>query len=591
MATYKAPLKEIEFVLHEIAGMPELTALPGFAEATPELVMGVLEEAAKLVEGSIAPLNRSGDEEGCRFENGNVFTPAGFKQAYELYTQAGWGGLALDPEYGGQGLPYLLSTAVGEMLISANTSFSMYPGLSEGCYEAIHTHGTDALKKLYLPRLVSGEWSGTMCLTEPHAGSDVGLGRTKAIPQPDGTYLINGSKIFISAGDHDLTKNIIHLVLARLPDAPAGIRGITLFIVPKFLPNADGSVGARNKMSCGSIEHKMGIKASSTCVLNFENAAGYLIGEKNKGIQHMFTMMNAARLYVGLQGLGLAEHATQNAVRYAKERRQGRPLTRKGESSSEAVPIIQHPDVRRMLLTMKAYTEGCRMLSYETAKRLDLARHHPDAGVREAATDYVDLMTPVCKAFFTDVGFEVSSLGVQVFGGNGYIRETGMEQNIRDAKIACIYEGTNGIQSLDLIGRKLPIGYGRLLRRFFEPVQAFIAAERNNADLEFILVPLQKTFGKLQQVTVWMAERGMADPNDAAAGACEYLRLFGLVALGYFWARAAQVSITKTSDVFYRGKLATARFYAAHLLPQVNALALSIMAGSEAVMQPGEDCF
>ncbi len=344
-------------------------------------------------------------------------------------------------------------------------------------------------------------------------------------------------------------------------------------------------------MSCGSIEHKMGIKASSTCVLNFENAAGYLIGEKNKGIQHMFTMMNAARLYVGLQGLGLAEHATQNAVRYAKERRQGRPLTRKGESSSEAVPIIQHPDVRRMLLTMKAYTEGCRMLSYETAKRLDLARHHPDAGVREAATDYVDLMTPVCKAFFTDVGFEVSSLGVQVFGGNGYIRETGMEQNIRDAKIACIYEGTNGIQSLDLIGRKLPIGYGRLLRRFFEPVQAFIATERNNADLEFILVPLQKTFGKLQQVTVWMAERGMADPNDAAAGACEYLRLFGLVALGYFWARAAQVSITKTSDVFYRGKLATARFYAAHLLPQVNALALSIMAGSEAVMQPGEDCF
>ena len=591
MATYKAPLKEMEFVLQEIAGMPELTALPGFAEATPELVMGVLEEAAKLVEGSIAPLNRSGDEEGCRFENGNVFTPAGFKQAYELYTQAGWGGLALDPEYGGQGLPYLLSTAVGEMLISANTSFSMYPGLSEGCYEAIHTHGTDALKKLYLPRLVSGEWSGTMCLTEPHAGSDVGLGRTKAIPQPDGTYLINGSKIFISAGDHDLTKNIIHLVLARLPDAPAGIRGITLFIVPKFLPNADGSVGARNKMSCGSIEHKMGIKASSTCVLNFENAAGYLIGEKNKGIQHMFTMMNAARLYVGLQGLGLAEHATQNAVRYAKERRQGRPLTRKGESSSEAVPIIQHPDVRRMLLTMKAYTEGCRMLSYETAKRLDLARHHPDAGVREAATDYVDLMTPVCKAFFTDVGFEVSSLGVQVFGGNGYIRETGMEQNIRDAKIACIYEGTNGIQSLDLIGRKLPIGYGRLLRRFFEPVQAFIATERNNADLEFILVPLQKTFGKLQQVTVWMAERGMADPNDAAAGACEYLRLFGLVALGYFWARAAQVSITKTSDVFYRGKLATARFYAAHLLPQVNALALSIMAGSEAVMQPGEDCF
>ena len=591
MATYKAPLKEMEFVLQEIAGMPELTALPGFAEATPELVMGVLEEAAKLVEGSIAPLNRSGDEEGCRFENGNVFTPAGFKQAYELYTQAGWGGLALDPDYGGQGLPYLLSTAVGEMLISANTSFSMYPGLSEGCYEAIHTHGTDALKKLYLPRLVSGEWSGTMCLTEPHAGSDVGLGRTKAIPQPDGTYLINGSKIFISAGDHDLTKNIIHLVLARLPDAPAGIRGITLFIVPKFLPNADGSVGARNKVSCGSIEHKMGIKASSTCVLNFENAAGYLIGEKNKGIQHMFTMMNAARLYVGLQGLGLAEHATQNAVRYAKERRQGRPLTRKGESSSEAVPIIQHPDVRRMLLTMKAYTEGCRMLSYETAKRLDLARHHPDAGVREAATDYVDLMTPVCKAFFTDVGFEVSSLGVQVFGGNGYIRETGMEQNIRDAKIACIYEGTNGIQSLDLIGRKLPIGYGRLLRRFFEPVQAFIATERNNADLEFILVPLQKTFGKLQQVTVWMAERGMADPNDAAAGACEYLRLFGLVALGYFWARAAQVSITKTSDVFYRGKLATARFYAAHLLPQVNALALSIMAGSEAVMQPGEDCF
>jgi len=591
MATYKAPLKEMQFVLQEIAGMPELTALPAFAEATPDLVMGVLEEVAKLVEGSIAPLNRSGDEEGCRFEQGNVFTPAGFKEAYELYTQGGWGGLALDPEYGGQGLPYLLSTAAGEMLISANTSFSMYPGLSEGCYEAIHTHGTDSLKKLYLPKLVSGEWSGTMCLTEPHAGSDVGLGRTKAIAQPDGTYLINGSKIFISAGEHDLTKNIIHLVLARLPDAPAGIRGITLFIVPKFLPNADGSVGARNKMGCGSIEHKMGIKASSTCLLNFENAVGYLIGEKNKGIQHMFTMMNAARLFVGLQGLGLAEHATQNAVQYAKERKQGRPLTRKGESSSEAVPIIQHPDVRRMLLTMKAYTEGCRMLSYETAKRLDLARHHPDAAVREAAMDYVDLMTPVCKAFFTDIGFEVSSLGVQVFGGNGYIREYGMEQNIRDAKIACIYEGTNGIQSLDLIGRKLPTGYGRLLRRFFEPVQEFIAAEQNNAELQFILVPLQKTFGKLQQVTVWMAERGMADSNDAAAGACEYLRLFALVALAHFWARAAKISLTQTDDAFYRGKLATARFYGAHLLPQVNALALSIMAGSEAVMQPDEACF
>jgi len=591
MATYKAPLKEMEFVLNEIAGLRELAALPGFAEATPELVTGVLEEAAKLVEGSIAPLNRSGDEEGCRFEKGNVFTPAGFKQAYELYTQGGWGGLALDPDYGGQGLPYLVSTAVAEMLISANTSFSMYPGLTEGCYEAIHTHGTDELKKRYLPKLVSGEWSGTMCLTEPHAGSDVGLGRTKALPQPDGTYLISGSKIFISAGEHDLTKNIIHLVLARLPDAPAGIRGITLFIVPKFLLNADGGEGSRNKVSCGSIEHKMGIKASSTCVLNFESAAGYLIGEKNNGIQHMFTMMNAARLYVGLQGLGLAEHATQNAVQYAKERKQGRPLTRKGESSSEAVPIIQHPDVRRMLLTMKAYTEGCRMLSYETAKQLDLARHHPDADVRQAAMDYVDLMTPVCKAFFTDVGFEVSSLGVQVFGGNGYIREYGMEQNIRDAKIACIYEGTNGIQSLDLIGRKLPTGYGRLLRRFFEPEQAFIAAEQNNADLQFILVPLQKTFGKLQQVTVWIAERGMADPNDAAAGAYEYLRLFGLVALGYFWARAAKISMTKTDDVFYRGKLATARFYAAHLLPQVNALALSIMAGSEAVMQPDEACF
>ncbi len=591
MATYKAPLKEMEFVLREIAGIEELNALPPFAEAGPDLVGGVLEEAAKLVEGSIAPLNRSGDEEGCRFENGNVFTPKGFKGAYELYAQGGWIGLSLDPKYGGQGLPYLLGTAVGEMLISANTSFSMYPGLSEGCYEAIHTHGTEELKTRYLPKLVSGEWSGSMCLTEPHAGSDVGLGRTKAVPQADGTYLISGSKIFISCGEHDLTKNIIHLVLARLPDAPAGIRGITLFIVPKFLLNADGSEGSRNKVYCGSIEHKMGIKASSTCVLNFENAVGYLIGEKNKGIQHMFTMMNAARLYVGLQGLGLAEHATQNAVQYAKERKQGRPLTRKGESSGEAVPIIQHPDVRRMLLTMKAYTEGCRMLSYETAKQLDLARHHTDDAVRQTAMDYVDLMTPICKAFLTDVGFEVSSLGVQVFGGNGYIREYGMEQNIRDAKITCIYEGTNGIQSLDLIGRKLPTGYGRLLRRFFEPVQAFIAAEQNNADLQFILLPLQKTFAKLQQVTVWIAERGTADPNEAAAGATEYLRLFGLVALGYFWTRAAKIALPKAGDAFYRGKLATARFYAAHLLPQVNALALSILAGSEAVMQPDEACF
>ncbi|SRR5712692_2792542 len=497
----------------------------------------------------------------------------------------------MDPEYGGQGLAYTLSIAVNEMLIASNLSFSTYSLLSVGAYEAIYQHAAKELKDLYLPPLATGEWSGTQCLTEPHAGSDVGLGRTKAERAGDGAYRITGTKIFITAGEHDLSRNIIHMVLARLPDGGPGIRGISLFLIPKFLVNPDGGLGERNGVRCGGIEHKMGIKASATCVINFNNAVGYLVGQEHRGIQHMFTMMNGARLGVALQGLGLGEFATQNAIAYAKERRQGRPLTHKGESSNEAVPIIQHPDVRRMLLTMKAYTEGCRMLMYDTAKQVDLMRHHPDPEVRERAGDYVDLMTPVVKAFVTDTGFEVANLGVQVYGGAGYIREHGMEQTARDARIPMIYEGTNGIQALDLVGRKLPMHNGRLLRRFFHPVQVFLEAESANPDLGFITGPLRNAFTRLQATTAWMAERGLNDPHQPAAGACEYLRLLGLTALGYFWARAARTALPKAAEPFYRTKLATARFYAAKLLPQVDALAAGVMAGAETVMAPDEADF
>ena len=587
MPTYKAPLRDIRFVLHELLQVAQLAELPGYGEATPDTIDAVLEEAAKLCEAVLAPLNRTGDEEGCHYENGVVRAPAGFKEAYSVFIAAGWSGLACDPAYGGQGLPKVLNTAFEEMICSANLSFGTYPGLSHGAYNALDLHGTDELKTRYLAKLVDGTWSGTMCLTEPQCGTDLGLIRSKAEPGADGAWRITGTKIFISAGEHDLTENILHLVLARLPDAPVGIRGISLFLVPKFLVKANGELGQRNGVACGGIEHKMGIKASATCVMNFEDAAGWLVGKPHKGMSAMFTMMNAARLAVGIQGLGLAETAYQGARDYAKERLQGRALAGAKFPGKPADPIIVHPDVRRMLLTMRAYTEGARALAYWVGMQLDVAAKHPDAAARQEADDLVALMTPIVKAFLTDSGFDVANLGMQVFGGHGYIRENGMEQLSRDARIAQLYEGTNGIQALDLVGRKLGIGTGRLLRRFFHPVQAFIEETQGEPPMAEFTLPLLKAFARLQQTTAWVAQQGLKDPEEAGAAASDYLRLFALVAIAYMWARMARIALDKQDGddaEFYRAKLATARFYMTRLLPQHTAHAAALMAGKAPLM-------
>jgi alkylation response protein AidB-like acyl-CoA dehydrogenase len=589
MPSYKAPLDDIRFLLNEVIGAGELVQLPGYAEATPETFEAILTEAAKICEEVLFPLNQSGDEEGCHFENGAVTTPKGFKEAYKTFRESGWTGLSCKTEYGGQGLPLLLNFVIDEIVCSANLSFGMYPGLSHGAWNAIDKHGNDELKKRYLPKLTDGTWTGTMCLTEPQCGTDLGLIRTKADPQPGGSYRITGTKIFISAGEHDLAENIIHLVLARMPDAPAGIRGISLFLVPKFVPKEDGSLGARNGAVCGSIEHKMGIKASATCVMNFDNATGWLVGKPHKGMSAMFTMMNEARLAVGLQGLGLAEVAYQNAVIYAKERLQGRALTGAKFPDKPADPLIVHPDVRRNLLTMKALTEGCRALACWIGRELDIEAKHPDEKVRAEASDLVALMIPIIKSFLTDTGFDVANLAVQIYGGHGYIRDNGVEQYVRDARITQIYEGANGIQALDLVGRKMPEDYGRLMRRFFHPVADFIAAEKDNPALAEMLPYFMSAFGKLQLSTLTVATRGFGNPDEAGAAATDYLRLFALAAVGYMWLRMAKVAAAKRPTAgdraaFYDAKLKTARFYITKILPQINALNLAILAGAKPVM-------
>ena len=600
MATYKAPLREMRFVLHEMLGVETLAELPGYEEATPDLIDAILEEGAKLCENELQPLNYSGDQEGCTYENGVVRTPEGFKEAYKTFAESGWCGIACDPKYGGQGLPKVINIVFEEMICSANMSFGMYPGLSMGAYNAIEHHGTDELKDEYLPKLVDGSWSGTMCLTEPHCGTDLGLIRTKAVPDSDGSYKISGTKIFISAGEHDLTENIIHLVLAKLPDAPEGVRGISLFLVPKFLPkqeNGETVAGPRNGVMCGSIEHKMGIKASSTCVINFEDAKGWLVGQPHKGMAHMFTMMNAARLGVGMQGLGIAEVAYQNAVEHAKERVQGRALKGAEAPDKPADPIIVHPDVRRMLLRARSLTEGARALAYWTGLEIDKMLKHPDEAVRAEAADWIELTTPIIKAFFTDHGFEAANLAVQVYGGHGYISEHGIEQFVRDARITQLYEGTNGIQALDLIGRKLPAHMGRFLRRFFHPVQQFIEANAADPEMAEFVTPLMKSFAKLQQTTLWLAEAGMKDQNDAAAAASEYLRAFGFVAVGYMWARMARIARDKLKagangeDDFYTAKLATARFYMKRVLPETAGLFATMTGGAGPLMELEEAAF
>jgi alkylation response protein AidB-like acyl-CoA dehydrogenase len=594
MPSYKAPLRDMRFVFNEVADPARLRALPGCEEVGPDLIDPVLEEAAKLCEEVLFPLNRPGDEEGCTIENGVVRTPNGFPEAYRAFREGGWTALGCDPEDGGQGLPNTLSMLVEEMICSANLSFGMYPGLSHGAYAALRTHGSAELRETYLPRLASGEWSGTMCLTEPQCGTDLGLIRTRAVPADDGSYRITGNKIFISAGEHDLAENILHLVLAKLPDAPSGTRGISLFLVPKFLPGEDGRPGARNGVSCTSIEHKMGIKASATCAMSFDEAKGWLVGEPHRGLAAMFTMMNAARLGVGVQGLGVAEASYQNAVAYARERVQGRALGGAKHPDKPADPIIVHPDVRRMLLTMRAQIEGCRALGVLTAVEHDVATRHPDPAVRQAADDFVSLMTPIIKAMFTDMGFESAVSGMQVLGGHGYIREWGMEQYVRDARIAQIYEGTNGIQALDLVGRKMPSHAGRLLRRFFHPVLAFIEEKGEDERMAEFVLPLSKAFGRLQQATAEVARRGMGDPFEAGAAATEYLRLFGLTALAFVWARMAEAALDKAEDDptgFYRAKLATARFFMERLLPQTGALTSAIMAGSKSLREFEEAAF
>lgn len=597
MPTYRAPLRDIRFVLHELVGSEKLNALPGYEDATPDVFDAVLDEAAKLCEEVLFPLNQSGDAEGCTFENGEVRTPSGFKDAWNTFVAGGWTGLASSPEWGGQGLPLTLRYVLDEMICSSNMSFGMFPGLSHGAYIALVNHGDDELKRTYLAKLVDGTWAGTMCLTEAHAGTDLGIITTRAEPAGDGAYRLTGSKIFITAGEHDLTDNIIHLVLARLPDAPEGTRGISMFVVPKFLPTEDGNVGTRNGVSCGSIEHKMGIKASPTCVINFDDATGFLVGEPHKGMRAMFTMMNEERLAVGMQGLGLAEVAYQNAVAYARDRVQGRAPRGPVAPDMPADPIIHHPDVRRNLLLVRSFTESARALSGWVGSLQDISRRHPDEARRQEAGDLVALMTPIVKAHFTDLGFESANHALQVFGGHGYVREFGMEQYVRDARIGMIYEGTNGVQALDLVGRKLPMDNGRAVMRYFGILTALIAEAREDKRIAGIAEATERAVGKLQQVTMHLAQAGAKDPAEAAAAATDYQRLFGTVVLGHMWLWMAKVASEKLDagagdeSAFYETKIRTAQFYALRVLPQATSLGHTIQSGGASVNEYTPEMF
>ncbi len=595
MAVYKAPLKDMRFVLDEVLDVSSLSKLPGYEDATSDTIHAILEEAAKICENVLFPLNRTGDEEGCTYENGVVRTPKGFKEAYKQFCDGGWTSVTCDPAYGGQGLPATVGFAVTEIITASNQAFGMYPGLSHGAYEALHTHGSEELKKAYLPKLADGTWSGTMCLTEPQCGTDLGLIRTRAEQQADGSYSITGTKIFISAGEHDLTENILHLVLARLPDAPGGTKGISLFLVPKFLPTKDGGVGERNGIRCGAIEHKMGIKASSTCVMNLDSAKGWLVGELNKGMPAMFVMMNAARLGVGMQGLGIAETSYQSAVAYARDRLQGRSLTGPKNAQGPADPIIVHPDVRRMLLTQKSFTEGARALSLWVGMLIDEAHTHPDADKRAAADDLVQMLTPIIKAYFTDMGSECANLAVQTYGGHGYIRENGVEQLVRDARITQLYEGTNGIQALDLVGRKLPMKGGQAAQRLLGAISAFVAEHKADAKMTEFVEPLEKALGRVQDAALFLMQNAMKNPDEAGAAAADLLRLMALTAMAFMWGRiavAAHKGLAAGNDnAFYEAKLATGRFFMARVMPQTTSLNHTIKAGASTLMALPAEAF
>ncbi|WLI29026.1 acyl-CoA dehydrogenase C-terminal domain-containing protein [Pseudomonas rhodesiae] len=584
MADYKAPLRDMRFVLNEVFDVANTWAqLPALADSVDaETVEAILEEAGKVTAKSIAPLSRSGDEQGCRWADTVVSTPDGFPQAYKTYAEGGWVGVGGDPAFGGMGMPKAVSAQVEEMINSSSLAFGLYPMLTSGACVSIATHANEDLKATYLPKMYSGEWAGSMCLTEAHAGTDLGIIRTKAEPQADGSYKVSGTKIFITGGEHDLTENIIHLVLAKLPDAPAGPKGISLFLVPKFMVNADGSLGARNPVSCGSIEHKMGIQASATCVMNFDEAVGYLVGEPNRGLAAMFTMMNYERLGVGIQGLASGERSYQNAIEYARDRLQSRAPTGAQAKDKVADPIIVHPDVRRMLLTMKASNEGGRAFSTYVATQLDIAKFSDDAAARERADNLVALLTPVAKAFLSDLGLETTVLGQQVFGGHGYIREWGQEQLVRDVRITQIYEGTNGIQALDLMGRKIVGSGGAFYRLFADEVRQFTATA--GAELGEFIRPLNTAVDNLDELTAWVLDRAKTNPNEIGAASVEYLHAFGYMAYAYMWARMAKAAWGKeTEDDFYASKLGTARFYFARLLPRIHSLCASVKAGSESL--------
>ncbi|HRD67706.1 MAG TPA: acyl-CoA dehydrogenase C-terminal domain-containing protein [Candidatus Competibacter sp.] len=600
MPSYTAPVRDMQFVLHELLKIDRYNdVLAGFSEATPDTIAAILEGAAQLSQEVLQPLNKIGDREGCRLKNGMVVTPRGFKEAYDAVVEGGWTGLIGDPEYGGQGLPYVLGLAVSEMMASANMAFTMYPGLTSGAIEAIEIGGTDAQKNLYLPKMIAGQWTGTMNLTEPHCGTDLGLLRTKAEPQSDGSYRIAGTKIFISAGEHDLAENIVHLVLARIPGGPKGVKGISLFIVPKFLVNPDGSLGDRNAVSCGALEEKMGIHGNATCVMNYDGAVGYLIGEEHKGLKTMFIMMNAARLGVAVQGLSQAEVAYQNAVTYCKDRLQGRSLRDAKCPDKPADPIIVHPDIRRMLMTVRVFKEGARALAYWAGLQVDIIRKHPDPETRRKAEDLLGLLTPVMKTYFTDMGFNSANWCLQCFGGHGYIAEWGMEQFVRDARITQIYEGANGVQALDLIGRKLPANRGRAIQFFFALVGGFCEKYENNAALSPFVKPLTEALERLVQATQWLMQHAISNPDNGGAVSMDYLYMMALITLGYQWAQVARICANQLSNPdddsfdrqFYQNKLVCAEFFMEKVLPDTIAHLAKIQTGADSLMTLHADAF